>query len=378
MMAVALALRAGLERLRFKKVDKVVALSVIGAVLLAWLVVVALNAMLAFVNEINDVGTGDYTLAKAVIYILFTVPRRMYQFFAYGGLIGGLMGMGALASSGELTALRAAGLSKLRICASVVLALTVLTVFVAVMGETIAPRAQQKAETLALTAKNRDVAIGKGGTLWARDGDAVINAKRGRTHAGKNGVPTIELSEVRVFEFTPEGQLSALSVAKTALHVGGEWTLHDVRRTEFAGRSATSTTQQVAQWKSQLDPDVLAVSMIHPEYLSMSDLQRNIDYMNRNRQDATTYKVAYWGRVFYPLNVLVLAFCAVPFAFGSLRTGGLGKRLFMGMVLAISYYFLQKSVVSWGAVNNFNLAAVNALPSLLLAAAAVVYLRKNA
>jgi lipopolysaccharide export system permease protein len=370
--------RIGLDNLRFKKVDKVVAISVIGAVLMAWIVVVALDAMMAFVNEINDVGTGDYTLAKAIAYILLTIPRRLYQYFAYGGLIGGLMGMGALAASGELTALRAAGMSKLRICASVVLALTVLTVFVAVEGELIAPRAQQKAENLALTAKNKDVAIGKGGTLWARDGEAVINAKHARTHGSKNGVPTIELFDVRVFEFTPIGQLSALSIAKSAMHADGQWTLHDVRRTEFAGRSATSTTEETKQWKSQLDPNVLAVSMIHPEYLSMNDLSRNIDYMNRNRQDATSYLLAYWGRIFYPLNVLVLAFCAVPFAFGQLRTGGLGKRLFMGMALAISYYFFQKSVVSMGAVYNFNLAVVNALPSLLLAAAAFVYFRRNA
>ena len=361
----------------FKKVDKLVALSVIGSVLLAWGFLVAFDALYQFVQEINDVGNGDYTLSKALTYILLTVPRRGYQLFVYGGLIGGLMGMGMLAASGELTALRAAGLSKLRICASVVFALTVITALVAVMGEVIAPRAEQKAEALQLSAKNHDVTIGKGGTLWARDGEAVINAKHSRTHSTKNG-PTVELFDVRVFEFTPMGQLLALSIAKTATHVNGEWTMRDVRRTEFEGRSARSTVTAQTQWKSGLDPNVLVVSMIHPEYLSMNDLQRNIDYMRRNRQDATSYQLAYWGRIFYPLNVLVLAFCAVPFAFGSLRTGGLGKRLFMGMVLAITYYFFQKSVVNMGAVYNFNLAVVNALPSLLLALAAVVYFRRNA
>jgi len=360
-----------------KKVDKLVALSVVGAVLLAWGFLVAFDALYQFVGEINDVGTGDYTLSKAVTYILLTVPRRAYQLFVYGGLIGGLMGMGMLAASGELTALRAAGLSKLRICASVVFALTVITALVAVMGEVIAPRAEQKAEALQLSAKNRDVTIGKGGTLWARDGEAVINAKRGHTRSSKDGI-VVELSEVRVFEFTPVGQLLALSVAKTATHLNGEWTLHDVRRTEFEGRSAHSTVAAQTQWKSALDPNVLAVSMIHPEYLSMSDLTRNINYMQRNRQDATSYQLAYWSRIFYPLNVLVLAFCAVPFAFGQLRTGGLGKRLFIGMALAITYYFFQKSVVNMGAVYNFNLAVVNALPSLLLALAAIVYFRRNA
>ena len=361
----------------FKKVDKLVALSVVGAVLMAWAFLVGYDAFRAFVGEIGDVGTGQYTLSKAIAYTLLTVPRRAYDFFAYGALIGGLLGMGMLASSGELTALRAAGLSKLRICLSVILSLTVLTAIVTLMGETIGPRGEQKAEALALTAKAKDVTIGKGGSLWARDGENVINAKHGRTRSTKAG-PQVELQDVRVFEFTEQGQLQALSLAKTATHTEGEWKLHDVRRTDFAGTSAVSTTKAETQWKSSLDPNVLAVSMIHPEYLSASDLSRNIDYMRRNHQDAGSYELAYWNRMFYPLNVLVLAFCAVPFAFGALRTGGLGKRLFIGMSLAISYYFFQRAIVNLGPIYNFNLALANALPSILLAAGAIFYFRRHA
>ena len=361
----------------FKKVDKLVALSVLGSVLLAWGFLIALDAVNAFISEVNDVGTGQYTLSKAVVYTLLTVPRRGYQFFGYAALIGGLLGMGMLASSGELTALRAAGLSKLRICLSVILALTALTAVVMLIGETIGPRGEQKAQALQMAAKSKDVSIGKSGSLWARDGSNMINAKHGRSRV-KNGVAVIELQDVRVFEFTEQGQLSALSLAKTATHSGDIWLLHDVRRTDFREGSAYSSTQAQTQWQSSLDPNVLAVSMIHPEYLSANDLARNIDYMRRNLQDASVYEVPYWGRIFYPLNVLVLAFCAVPFAFGTLRTGGLGKRLFLGMALAISYYFFQHAVVSMGAVYNFNLAVANALPSALLALAALIYFRRNA
>ena len=359
----------------FKQVDKLVAISVLGAVLVTWGFLVGFDAFRAFVGEVNDVGTGQYTLSKAVAYTLLTVPRRGYQFFGYAALIGGLLGMGTLATSGELTALRAAGLSKLRICVSVIVALTALTAVVMLMGETIGPRGEQKAEALALTAKSKDVAIGRGGSLWARDGRNVVNAKHGRTRAGQHG-PQVELQDVRVFEFDDTGKLTTLSVAKTATHADGEWTFHDVRRTQFGNAQATSTTQPQAQWKSMLDPSVLAVSMIHPEYLSIGDLSRNIDYMQRNRQDAGSYQRAFWGRIFYPLNVLVLAFCAVPFAFGALRTGGLGKRLFIGIALAITYYFFQSAVVSMGAVYNFNLALANAMPSLLLAGGATLYFRR--
>ncbi|MEP6483213.1 MAG: LPS export ABC transporter permease LptG [Rudaea sp.] len=359
----------------FKKIDKLVALSVLGSVLLAWGFLIGFDAFHSFLAEVNDIGTGQYTLSKAVVYILLTVPRRAYQFFGYAALIGGLLGMGGLASSGELTALRAAGLSKLRICVSVIITLTVVTIAVMIVGETIGPRGEQKAEAMQLSAKSKDVAIGKGGSLWARDGNNVVNAKHGHTRGTGNGA-MVELQDVRVFEFQPNGQLQALSVAKTATHTAETWTLHDVRRTEFKGASADTTTQPESQWQSSLDPNVLSVSMIHAEYLSVNDLTRNIDYMQRNRQDASSYQRAYWARVFYPLNVLVLAFCAVPFAFGALRTGGLGKRLFIGIALAITYYFFQSAVVSMGAVYNFNLALTNALPSVLLAFAALFYFRR--
>ena len=360
-----------------KKVDKLVALSVLGAVALAWGFIVGLDALLALIREMNDVGTGQYTVGKAVSYVLLTLPRRGYEFFAYAALIGGLLGMGMLAGTGELTALRAAGLSKLRICVSVIFALTALTALVTLMGETIGPRGEQKAEALQASAKSKDVTVGKGGSVWARDGDNVVNAKQGRTRV-TNGVPTVELSDVRIFEFTPRGQLASLSFAKTALHDGSGWSLRDVRRTEFYGGVAKTTTQDQTHWESQLDPSVLPVSMMHPENLSAAELSHNIDYKRRNHEDAGSYERAYWARIFYPLNVLVLAFCAVPFAFGALRTGGLGKRLFIGMALAVSYYFFQRAVVNMGSVYNFNLALANAMPSLLLAVIAVFYFRRHA
>src|SRR3569832_586961 len=133
-----------MRRVVFKKVDKLVALSVLGAVLLAWGFLIGLDALQIFLRELNDIGTGQYTLAKAVTFTLLTAPRRAYQWFGYAALIGGLLGMGVLAARGELTALRAAGLSKLRICVSVILSLLLLTCMVTLMGETIGPRGEQK------------------------------------------------------------------------------------------------------------------------------------------------------------------------------------------------------------------------------------------
>jgi lipopolysaccharide export system permease protein len=294
--------------------------------------------------------------------------------FGYAALIGSLLGLGGLANSGELTALRAAGLSKLRICASVALSLAVLTVAVALIGETVGPYGERKAQALSLAAKSKDLALGKGGSLWARDGDTVVTARRGRAR-GVSG--EVDLGGVRVFEFDKEGRLLSLSQADTAVH-DKDWTLRKVRRTEFGAENATSSLSAESRWQSGLDPRLLALSIIQPQYMTMTDLSRNIFYLDRNHQDASSFRGAYWTRIFYPINVLTLVFCAVPFSFGALRSGGLSKRLFVGIVMALSFYFLQRAMVNLGAVYELHPAFANMLPPLVLITAAIAYFRRNA
>ena len=356
-----------------KRVDRLVAIAVLSSVALTWLTIVGFDAFRIFIGELNDVGQNQYTLTKAITYVLLTVPRRCYEMFSYSALIGGLLGLGGLAGSGELTALRAAGLSKLRICASVVFALTTLTAVVTLIGETIGPYGEQKAQALQLAAKSKDVALAKGGTLWARDGETVINARHGRTHNGK-----VELGGVRVFEFDPDGRLASFALAERATHAANAWTLYNVRRTDFGADSAESAVKAEEHWQSGLDPALLSLSIVQAQYMTLRDLDRNIFYLERNKQDASSFRQAYWERLFYPISVLALAFCAVPFAFGTLRSGGMAKRLFIGMVLALCFYFAQRAIVNMGAVYGIHPAIANLIPPVLLAALAFAYFRKHA
>src|SRR5699024_3776489 len=129
-------------------------------------------------------------------------------------------------------------------------------------------------------------------------------------------------------------------------------------------------------WDTRLDASVLQQSVVRPEYLSMSDLHRNMRYLERNHQSALPYAKAFCAHVFYPVNVLVLAVCALPFAFGALRSGGLGKRIFIGVVLALAWYFLQQGLTSVGIVYGLPAWLADLLPALALAAAASVYFKR--
>jgi lipopolysaccharide export system permease protein len=359
-----------------KRVDRLVAFSVFGSLVAVWLVLTGFDAVTHFLTQLGRVGKNGYTLTNAAVYVLVTTPRRAYEMFIFAAVIGGLMGLGGLAATGELTALRAAGMSRLRIAASATGVIAVLVLGVVILGETAAPWGDQMAQAMQLRMKAGDIgATGSG--LWARDGDRIINA-RGTMVRRVGDHDTVQLADVRVFTLTADGQVSRFDWAKTADHDGHAWVLHDVRSTvlDAAGTHSSSTPSE--QWNSSLNPQVLAQSVIQPQYLSMRDLHRNMDYLERNGESPDSYAVAFWARALYALNVLVLVLCAMPFAFGAMRSGGLGKRIFIGMLLAIGWYFLQKAMVNFGTVYGMPPLPANLLPAALLALVAWLYFRKHA
>ncbi|TBR40288.1 MULTISPECIES: LPS export ABC transporter permease LptG [Dyella] len=362
--------------LKLKRVDYLIGTTVLGSLLMVWLLLTGLDAVLQFLRQLGAVGKNGYTLNNAVIYILVTFPRRMYEMFGHSALIGGLLGLGGLASSGELTALRAAGMSKFRIGASAVGVVALLIAGVVILGETAAPWGDRQAQAMQLRMKSSNLGMASNTGLWARDGERIINAKAAM--AKQTGTHnTVQLADVRVYTLTPNGEVSRFDWAKTAEHDGRQWVLSGVRSTTLDDAGTHSTTAATQRWDSTLNPQVLEQSVIQPQYLPMRDLNRNIEYLKSNGQNPGVYAVAFWTRALYPLNVLVLVLCAMPFAFGALRSGGLGKRMFIGILLAIGWYFLQKAMVNFGTVYGIPPLVANLLPAVVLAVAAWLYFRKN-
>jgi lipopolysaccharide export system permease protein len=363
--------------LRVKRVDRLVAMAVLGSLLMVWLVLTGFDAVTQLLRQLGNIGKHGYTLSNAIAYVLMTFPRRAYEMFGSAALIGGLLGLGGLAGTGELTALRAAGMSRLRIAGSAMGVVAVLIVGVVVMGETLAPWGDQQAQIIQMRAKSGNLGMTTASGLWARDGNSVINA-RGTSLKPRDGIDTVQLSDVRVFTYSGEGQLTRFDWARTAELDGRRWVLNNVRSTTLDAQGTHTRAAAALPWNSSLNPQVLAQSVTRPEYLSMRDLQRNMNYLESNGQSPGSYAVAFWARALYPLNVLVLVLCAMPFAFGALRSGGLGKRMFIGILLALGWYFLQQAMVNFGTVYGMSPLFANLLPALILSLAAWLYFRRRA
>ncbi len=342
---------------------------VFGSVLLTWLILVGMDATVSgMLTEMSDVGTGNYTFLSALTNVAYSLPRRAYVLFPNAAVIGVLIGLGQLAASSELTVLRALGLSRRRISLSVIVSLTVLTAVMVVNAETVAPWAQHRADVLKAAEKSRDVIVAQYSGLWAREGDIFLNAQTGQER-NEGGRQWLELRDVRLYELDTRGRLASVTHAGTAEHREGEWILRDVERSTFEAKSVIQTNAKEERWASRLDAAALVSSARNlwtPRYMVLKDLEAGIEYRRRNGLDSGEFEEHYWGRWFYPLNVMVLCLLAVPFAFGSLRSGGLGKRLFLGIVFSLGFWLLQTQFVRLASVFKFDYRLAYLMPALMM------------
>ncbi|TZF91254.1 LPS export ABC transporter permease LptG [Cognatilysobacter lacus] len=356
--------------------DIYVARLVIGTILLTWMVLLGLDVTLALVGEMGDVGKGAYGFGKAVAHVAYTAPRRAYTLFPTAAVIGALMGLGQLAASSELTALRALGLSRRRLGVTVAGAVALLTLLMVVNGETLGPWGDRMSNIVKQTATNRDTVVARYSGLWAREGEFILNAQGGQERTA-NGRTWLELRDVRLYEFEADGRLKSISQAAIAEHRPGSWLLRNVTRTTFAAKSVSRESIPEQVWASRLDTAALTADIDSPRNLASSELRDAMEYRERNGLDANEFEEHYWGRWFYPFNALALCIAAVPFAFGTLRSGGLGRRLFLGIVFSLGFWLVQETFVRAARAFQLDYRIAYVAPTLLMLVLSTILFRRR-
>jgi lipopolysaccharide export LptBFGC system permease protein LptF len=118
---------------------------------------------------------GDYDTGDAFWFIALTTPRMAYQMFPVSALLGALVGVGGLAAMNELVAFRTAGVSRMRLAVAALAGAMLLTLPVMIMGEWLAPVAEQQARAFRLSEKVGQAIIGGPRGMWMRDGENIVN-----------------------------------------------------------------------------------------------------------------------------------------------------------------------------------------------------------
>lgn len=353
-----------------KLLDIYIARTIIGGTLLALLMLTSLDVIFSFIAELDAIGRGDYGFIQALVYTALTIPRRIYDLFPSAVLLGALLGLGALATHSELIAMRAAGMSIGRIIRSALQTGVVMMLCVVMLGEIVAPASEARAQTLRTFSHSEQMSMGYGG-LWVRDGNRYLNVNM--VMAGPR------LVDLRVYEFTNDKRLASAMQANSASydHAHNRWIIEGIARSHILHETGV-TVEHVDKeyWPHLLAPELLNVIVIEPQQMSALALLRYINYLSANNLDAKAYELAFWNRFTQPLSSLVMLLLAIPFVFGSLRSGGAGQRIFIGIVVGAGFHLLNRTLNHMGLVYGLAPLLSAALPSMLFLLFGILAVRK--
>ena len=333
------------------------------------LVLITVTCAIEFVGQMNDVGTGDYDVRVALIFIALRIPRTVFITLPIAALIGGLLSLGNMAVHRELVVMRASGVSSWQFLSAVGLAGFVLAVVMVLLGESVAPSLGAYANEMRTRAINEDLAVAKGQATWLRDGDRILSLRR---QSGDLGYE----AGVLIFELGPDRSLRSVAKADSAdLDSADRWVLSNYAETSFGDNGVAIRSERQATALG-LNPDLLELSVVREDLLDMPSLQRYIGYLQSNDLDARPYLIAYWSRIANVVSVVLMTVLALPFVFGSLRSAAAGARLVVGLIIGLSYYVIGEVLISGGEVYGFHPLLVAWAPASLLVVTTVVALAR--
>lgn len=347
--------------------DRYIARNVLAAIIVVQFVLLGLDLVFAFINDLKDVE-GDYSAFDVLLYLGMRLPWRFYQYAPVAVLIGALIGLGAMASSNELTVMRAAGRSLTRILWGVMKPIGLIIVTVLLIAEFVSPRTEQFAEAWRLEQMAGEGAIltQRGG--WQREGDNFY-----RFGAIRADDTVIDLTR---YQFDGQRLVEATH-ADRAVWEDDHWVLEGAETTRFFEQRTEADQQARLTWETAMTPAQLNRLLRDVESQAPSELWAYARYLSEQGVAATQPLLHFWQKMLMPVTMASLVLVAASFVFGPLRSVAAGTRVFYGVIVGLSFKYLQDLLAPASTVFGFSPVWAVLAPTLSCVLLGLYLLRRS-
>ncbi|MDA8813816.1 LPS export ABC transporter permease LptG [Candidatus Pseudothioglobus singularis] len=305
-------------------------------VLLVWL---SIYSFFNFLAELNSVGTVNYTILEAFKYIILQLPEVAYNQVSAVILLGCVLGMGHLATTGQLIILRASGISILKITWLTLKNAIIFLILITMVGELVAP-------TLTTYAENeRSIALGQNSVsisqdgFWIRDGDNFINVK--------NNVDGSVFNDITVIEVNNESnEIERVVNSKSAIFDGQNINMES---TNIFSINSSNLYDDIVLKERNLykkgvafDQDLIDSLEKEPKDLTTFTILKQIQFLTDNKLRAEVFEVELYKRLVKPITLIAMILLAMLFIFGSTRDATLGRKIFFGVAIGLSFELISR------------------------------------
>lgn len=354
------------------------------------LALLGLFTFFALIEELENVS-NKFTLLNLFYLQALQMPTRLYELLPIGLLIGSILALAGLAQRNELVILRVSGVSGLKLM-RMLWTLTLPWVLGAfILSEVATPVAEMKYSEASLQLLGRAGGGRLNSGYWFKEeaGDnstRVINIAELKPGGGVAGITLYEFragQELAVFSQATDGYLSKgmlvmNQVTETTINASAVDALADAKVPEAPITRVKTLTQR--QLTTSLTPERLIARILTPERMSISVLNDYIDYLEANNLQTGREVVALWRKLAYPFTLLVMITIAAPIGFMQTRRGGVGGKVFIGILLGVGFFMINQLALNLGMLSKWapwTTALVPNIGALLLALAALTLMENR-
>lgn len=349
-------------------------------------VVLALMGLFTFFSLVDklDRVNDNFHLVHLLYLELLDLPTRLYDLLPIGLLIGAILALAGLAQRHELVILRVSGMSAgglLRMLWGIALPLVIGAVLLA---ELVVPATEIKLGEANLTLLGRT----GGGRLesgyWFKektpDGERIINIGSLQASGG--------VRDITIYQFDRQQNMEALLMAEAGrfgdarlmldtvtvnrITPGVATTLADARPTDTSPIAVEVMDSHALA--TSLTPELLLSRVLTPERMSVLSLWRYVDYLTTNQLVTDRQIVAIWRKLIYPFTLLVMVAIAAPVSVMQTRRGGVGGKVFIGILAGVSFFMLNQLALNAGMLYGWPPWLTALGPNLLVLAVALAAL----
>jgi lipopolysaccharide export system permease protein len=347
--------------------DQYVSRLYLRVVALAFLALVGLFYISTFIDASDKLFKGTANGTMVMSLLVYRTPQFVYFVIPIAALLSVLVTFGLLSRTSELTVMKACGISLYRIALPIVALSLLFSAALFALDQEILARANRRATALddqirgrppkTFNPLNRRWMIGHDGSIY---------------HYGYFDPRHDVLTSLTVFRLTPGTWSLASQTHAATAEFRGSWTAVNGWTQEFAPTPPKPHT--FAREPLPLEPpDYFKTEDTDADLMTAAQLRRSVRELAATGANVVAQEVDLQRKLAFPFVTFVMTLLAVPFGVSTGRRGtlyGIG----LGIVLALSYWFIMSVFVAIGKAGLLPPVLAAWTPNIIVSASAIYLL----
>lgn len=341
-------------------------------VLVIWL---GVYSFFNFLSEMSSIGQFNYKTLEAFRYIALLIPEVAYKHASPVILLGCVLGMGHLATTNQLLVLRVSGMSIFRLTMLTIKTALIFVITVIAIGEILAPVTTEEAERGRSKALGQSIASQSQEGFWIRDGQNFINVQ---TNIDGETFKDVTIIEVNSSNEKKSPKISTVMTSKVATFDGKSLKMSN---NEIFSINASKEIDEVSLKESDFynktvtfDQDLIDSLKKEPEELTTWNIYKQIKFLSDNKLRSVIFEVELYKRLIKPITLVTMILLAMLFIFGSTRDVTLGRKIFFGVSVGLSFELLSRIGGAISLSFDFNPVMSAVLPTIVVMVIAITLL----